>query len=422
MTHRVAIIGGGPAGLMVADRLSAAGLSVDLYERMPTLGRKFLMAGRGGLNITHSEPKAPFLDRYGPARAWLGPMITAFPPEDLRTFAHALGQMTFVGSSGRVFPKAMKASPWLRAWANRLAAAGVRVHLRHRFDGFDTDGGLRFETPDGSVTTRADATVLALGGASWPRLGSDGAWVAALGADGVPIAPLRPSNCGFTLAWSAPMARFAGEPVKRIALAHAGAQSVGELMVTVSGLEGGAIYALSRPLRETLDRHGHADLTIDLRPDLPMRALVQNLAEPRGKRSLSTHLAKAAGLAPVAVALLREGHGAALPTDPQALAGAIKAVRLRLTGMAGMERAISSAGGVMQDGLTPNLMLKARPGVFIAGEMLDWEAPTGGYLLQATFATAVRAASGVRIFLGAYEQGLSEPLSPADASENSAPR
>lgn len=395
----VVIIGAGPAGLMAADQLAALGHRVTLYDRMPSPGRKFLMAGRGGLNLTHSEPLARFIGRYGPARDWIGPMVEAFPPDDLRDFARGLGQETFVGSSGRVFPRAMKASPWLRAWLTRLGDLGVRLQARHVFLGFDADGAVRFAGPDGAeVAVVADAVLLALGGASWPRLGADGGWVDILGRDGVAVTPLAPSNCGFEVAWSEHVRRHAGEPVKRAAIVLGDERVRGEIMLTGYGLEGGAVYALSRPLREAIASAGHADIHVDLRPDYSLAELAGRLAAPRGKRSLSTHLAKAAGLAPASVALLREGHRP-LPEAPAALAAAIKAVPVRLVAARPLERAISTAGGVAREAVDERLMLRARAGVFVAGEMLDWEAPTGGYLLQASFATAMHAAAGLAAWL-----------------------
>ncbi|HEX2554560.1 MAG TPA: TIGR03862 family flavoprotein [Microvirga sp.] len=395
-------MGGGPAGLMAAEVLGRAGCAVTVYDRMPSPARKLLIAGRGGLNLTHTEGLERFLARYGEARERLGPLIEAFPPADLRAWCEGLGQETFVGSSGRVFPSAFKASPLLRAWLRRLDGLGVRVALRHRWEGWDETGALVFARPDGGrVAVRPDAAILALGGASWPRLGSDGAWTGPLAAQGIPVAPLRPANMGFTVAWSEVMrSRFAGEPLKRIALAFAGQTVRGEAVVTAAGLEGGAVYALSAPLREAVLRGGHAVLSVDLRPDLPAEVLARRLAAPQAKQSASTFLRKAAGLAPVGIALLREAHGPGLPREPAALARAIKAVPLRLTGVAPIERAISTAGGVAFAALDGRLMLRARPGTFAAGEMLDWEAPTGGYLLQASFATGVAAAKGALAWLG----------------------
>jgi uncharacterized flavoprotein (TIGR03862 family) len=399
-THAIAIIGGGPAGLMAAEALARARLPVTVYDRMPSVGRKLLMAGRGGLNLTHSEPFADFVSRYGEASARLRPLMEAFRPTDLRAWADALGQETFVGSSGRVFPRSFKASPLLRAWLVRLDALGVRFAPRHRWHGWDEDGRLRFTGPAGEpVTVAPQVTVLALGGASWPRLGSDGSWVEILAARGVAIAPLRPANMGVTVAWSESfLGRFEGEPLKRLALTFADATRRGDAVVTRDGLEGGAVYALSALLREAVDRKRGATLSIDLRPDLSLEALAWRLSVPRRGQSTSTFLRKAAGLAPVAIALLREA-APTLPSEPAALAALVKAVPLPLTGVKPLERAISTAGGLPFEELDDRMMLHRIPGVFAAGEMLDWEAPTGGYLLQATFATGVGAAKGALAFL-----------------------
>jgi uncharacterized flavoprotein (TIGR03862 family) len=388
---KVAVVGGGPAGLMAAEVLSAAGVAVTVYERMPTLARRLLMAGRGGLNLTHSEPVAPFLERYGPAAPRLTPLIDAFSPAALVAWAEGLGQPTFTGSSGRIFPKAMKASPLLRAWIARLEAQGVRIVTRADWRGFTGDGALKIN--DEAVT--ADAVVLALGGASWPRLGSDGSWVEPLGA---PIALLRPANSGFIVEWSPNFVeRFAGAPLKTVALTFKGRTLRGEAMITRTGIEGGAVYALSAALRDAIDADGSAILAIDLSPDLTIEALTRKLDRPRGGQSTSSFLRKAANLSPLAINLLREAHGRDLPAD---LAAAIKHAPLRLTAVQPIARAISTAGGVLFDELDEHLMLKARPGVFLAGEMLDWEAPTGGYLLQASFATGVAAAKGVLAYVG----------------------
>ncbi|MBE9605956.1 TIGR03862 family flavoprotein [Acetobacteraceae bacterium H6797] len=385
----IAVIGAGPAGLFAAERLTEAGHRVRVHERMPSVARKLLMAGRGGLNLTHSEELEPFLARYGEARPWLEGAIRAFPPQALRDWAEGLGQETFTGSSGRVFPRAMKASPLLRAWLARLAGLGVEIRTRERFLGWDGDA-LRFETPAGERRDEAAAAILALGGASWPRLGSDAAWVPTLG---LPMEPFKPANMGFTCAWT-PFFRenFAGQPLKRIALRFGDQQRRGEAMITAEGIEGGAIYALAAPLREAILAKGEVILIIDLRPDLSLEALAERLAAPRRGQSLSSFLKRAASLPPVAIALLREAG--APPEAAVALAGLIKEFPLRLTGLAPIERAISSAGGVRREGLDEHLMLKERPGTFLAGEMLDWEAPTGGYLLQACFATAALAAEG----------------------------
>jgi uncharacterized flavoprotein (TIGR03862 family) len=394
LSRDAAVIGGGPAGLMAAEVLAGAGVPVTVYDRMPSLGRKLLMAGRGGLNLTHSEPFERFVTRYAGAVPHLAPHLEAFRPEDLRAWCEGLGQETFVGSSGRVFPKSFKASPLLRSWLARLGALGVRFALRHRFEGWDAGGAVVVAPEPGEpLRLRPGATILALGGASWPRLGSDGAWVGALAAGGIPVAPLRPSNVGFVVPWSEVMrGRFAGEPLKRIALSAGGTTIRGEAVVTAAGIEGGAVYALSSRLRDLVEREGSTVLHVDLRPDVPAEALAARLGAARPGQSLSTLLRKAAGLAPVAVALLREGGP--VPVEPAALAERIKAAPLTLTGVRPLERAISTAGGVAFEALDRNLMARARPGLFIAGEMLDWEAPTGGYLLQAAFATGRAAGCG----------------------------
>ncbi|QYC09901.1 TIGR03862 family flavoprotein [Brevundimonas nasdae] len=391
---QVHVIGAGPAGLMAAERLAQSGLSVVVHERMPSVGRKFLMAGRGGLNLTHSEPLAPFLDRYGAAASRVAGWLEAFSPSDLAAWAAGLGQPTFVGSSGRVFPRAMKASPLLRAWLARLNALDVEVRLRSRWTGWE-DEALRFETPDGERLETPGGVVLALGGASWPRLGSDAEWTQWLDA---PVRPFRPANAGFDVAWSDVLREgFAGRPLKGIALTHQDRTARGEAMIAAYGIEGGAIYALSAGLRDAVERDGQATLVIDLKPDLAADDVAARLARPRGKASLSNHLRKTVGLDAVGAALLREAGP--LPTAPDELAARIKATTVTLSGVQGLERAISAAGGVRFDALDKHLMLTARPGVFVAGEMLDWEAPTGGYLLQASFASGVVAAQGVKAWL-----------------------
>jgi uncharacterized flavoprotein (TIGR03862 family) len=390
-----AVIGGGPAGLIAAEVLAAGGLSVSLFDQMPTVGRKLLMAGRGGLNLTHSEPLADFLERYGAARDWLEPAIGDFAPQALIDWCHALGEPTFVGSSGRVFPRSMKASPLLRAWLNRLAAAGVRLQTRHRWTGWTEEGALRFAALAGERRVRPDVTILALGGASWPRLGTDGGWAAYLADQ---IEPFRPSNCGFTVAWSDHLRRhFAGRPLKRIALHFRQRISRGEAMVTETGIEGGAVYALSAALRDAIQAEGPVTLQLDLRPDLDAVALRTRLAAPRRGQSLSSFLRKQAGLAPEAIAQVQEAlHRGA---DAGDLTDLIKALPLTLCGPQPIARAISSAGGVRRDALDAHFMVLDRPGVFAAGEMLDWEAPTGGYLLQACFSTGVAAAKGALAWL-----------------------
>jgi uncharacterized flavoprotein (TIGR03862 family) len=397
---KVAIIGAGPAGLMAAEVLAQGGAHVTVYDAMPSVGRKFLLAGRGGLNLTHSEALPAFLARYGAAAPHLAPAIDAFPPDALRAWSEALGQPTFVGSSGRVFPQGFKASPLLRAWLRRLAAGGVQFAPRHRWTGWKADGHLVFATPDGQRMVDARATVLALGGASWPRLGSDAAWVETLAAKGVAIAPLQPANCGFTVAWSDIFRdRFEGHPLKGIALSFGSRSLRGEAVITRGGIEGGAIYALSADLREAVIAEGHAILHIALRPDLDINDLVTRLSAPRGKQSFSNWLRKAAHLSPVAIGLLQEaaiGSGVSLASlSPGSLAGLINAIPVQLNGAAPIARAISTAGGLSFDELDAGFMIRRLPGVFAAGEMLDWEAPTGGYLLQASFATGVAAGRGV---------------------------
>lgn len=385
---------------MAAGVLAQGGARITVYDSMPSAGRKFLMAGRGGLNLTHSEPLPDFLQRYREAMPHLRAAVDAFPPDALRDWSTALGQPTFVGSSGRVFPKAFKASPLLRAWLRRLDAAGVRFAFRHRWSGWDVEGRLRFQTPDGPLTVAADATVLALGGASWPRLGSDGAWVDCLAAKGVAVSKLRPANSGFTVAWSDVFRdRFEGQPLKGAALTVGTHTVRGEAMITRSGIEGGAIYALSAELREAVLGIGQATLTIALRPDLDAAELITRLSGTRGKQSLANFLRKAAQLSPVGIGLMQEAaiaSGRPLATlSPLELAHLVNAIPVLLTGVAPIERAISTAGGVTFDELDGNFMLRKLPGVFAAGEMLDWEAPTGGYLLQASFATGVVAGRGV---------------------------
>lgn len=399
----IAIIGAGPAGLIAAERLAGAGHRVTIYERMASPARKFLLAGRGGLNLTHSEPFEAFLRRYREASGWLEPALRAFPPQALRDWADGLGAETFVGSSGRVFPRAMKASPLLRAWLGRLDGLGVKLSAGRLWTGWDADGALTFSLAGGETeTVRPDATLLALGGASWPRLGADGGWAPLLAARGVAISPLRPANGGFTVAWSPQMKeRFTGQPLKRIVLRCAGEEAAGEAMIDAAGIEGGAIYALSAPIREAIERDGLATLQVDLRSDLSAAELAARLAKRRKGETLSNHLRKAAGLAPVAIALLRDAAGAALPDAPDALAALIKTAPLRLDAPMPIARAISTAGGVTRDACDNGFMLKRLPGVFVAGEMLDWEAPTGGYLLQASFATGVAATAGIEGWLKA---------------------
>ncbi len=394
-----AVIGAGPAGLMAAEVLAQGGARVTVFDAMPSAGRKLLMAGRGGLNLTHSEPLPAFLARYREAAPMLEPAISAFPPDRLRAWSEALGQKTFIGSSGRVFPESFKASPLLRAWLRRLNAQGVQFAFRHRWTGWNDHGRLKFHTPEGERTIEVRATVLALGGASWPRLGSDGSWAEPLAAKDVNISPLQPANCGFTVAWSNVFRdRFEGQPLKGAEFRFGEQAMRGEATITRAGIEGGAIYALSADMREAIARAGETKLSIALRPDLSADDLTKRLSAPRGKQSLSNFLRKAAGLSPVAIGLLQEAaiaSGQQLASlAPEKLATLINAVPVRLTGIAPIGRAISTAGGIAFDALDENYMLRKLPGVFAAGEMIDWEAPTGGYLLQASFATGVAAGRG----------------------------
>jgi uncharacterized flavoprotein (TIGR03862 family) len=385
---------------MAAEVLAQGGASVTVYDAMPSAGRKFLITGRGGLNLTHSEPLPQFMARYREAAPKLEAAIAAFSPDALRAWSAALGQPTFVGTSGRVFPKTFKASPLLRAWLRRLDAAGVRFAFRHRWTGWDEQGRLLFRAPEGQRVINAEATVLALGGASWPRLGSDGSWADILASKGIAVSKLRPANSGFTVAWSEVFRdRFEGQPLKGVALTI-GAHTVrGEAMITRSGIEGGAIYALSAELREAVLALGQATMTIALRPDLDAAALTTRLSGTRGKQSLANFLRKAAQLSPVGIGLMQEAaiaSGRPLATlSPADLARLVNAIPVRLTGVAPIERAISTAGGISFDELDDHFMLRKLPGVFAAGEMLDWEAPTGGYLLQASFATGAMAARGL---------------------------
>ena len=385
---------------MAAEVLADGGAAVTVYDRMPSVGRKFLLAGRGGLNLTHSEDLARFLKRYGDAEPHLRAAIEAFPPDALRAWSEGLRQTTFVGSSGRVFPTAMKASPLLRAWLRRLEAAGVIFKLRHRWDGWDEQGRLQFATSQGDTAVEdTAATVFALGGASWPRLGSDGAWVDAMTRASVAVTPLQPANCGFSAEWSGAFRdRFEGQPLKRIALTFRDCVVRSEAIVTCDGIEGGAVYAISGAVRDAILANGEAVLSIDLLPDVPVEKLVGRLAAPRGKQSFSTFLRKAASLSSIEISLVQEtnpGSASRLSTlTPEALAHRIKAVPLRLTGIAPIAKAISTAGGIRFDAIDGHFMLTHSPGVFVAGEMLNWEAPTGGYLLQASFATGATAGRG----------------------------
>ncbi|MGX1498525.1 putative flavoprotein (TIGR03862 family) [Labrenzia sp. MBR-25] len=410
----VLIAGAGPAGLFAAERLSQKGYRVVVIDRMPSPARKFLMAGRGGLNLTHSEDLTAFLARYRQAEPFLAPMIKDFSPEALRSWCEGLGEETFVGSSGRVFPKSMKASPLLRAWLRRLDGNGVRLLTRHALCGIEGDGPLQISTSNGDPAEKTDgnggtqsfsvrACLLALGGASWPKLGSDAAWVPMLQERGIRINHFQPANCGFQTGWSDFLKeRFAGTPLKRITLSHEGKRVPGEAVVSAQGLEGGAVYALSAELRETINRTGSATLEIDLRPQFKVDELATKLSRPRGKQSAATFLKKVLRLNPVELALLRETGD--IPLEAESLARRIKSVPVILNAPYSIDRAISSAGGIALDELNDGMMLRKLPGVFAAGEMLDWEAPTGGYLLQACFATGARAAEGIAAYLQSSEQ------------------
>ncbi len=414
--QKIAIIGGGPAGLMAADAIVSGGagpgtIRVDLYDAMPSVGRKFLLAGKGGLNLTHSESGDSFLSRYGARRDRIAPMLEAFGPDALRAWAQGLGIDTFAGSSGRVFPADLKAAPLLRAWLHHLRAAGVRFHTRHRWNGWNGDGALRFATPRGERIVRADSVVLALGGGSWPQLGSDGTWVPLLAQRGVAVTTLRPSNCGFDIGWSAHFrGRFAGEPVKTVTASFTDRdgrkfRQPGEFIVTETGVEGGLIYALSAPLRDHIAATGAAILHLDLVPDRSADRLVRELAHPRGRRSMSGHMQSRTGLKGVKVGLLREIVPAQDFADPVRLVAVIKALPLKLGAARPLAEAISTAGGVAFEALDERLMVRSLPGVFCAGEMLDWEAPTGGYLLTACFASGRTAGLGAVHWLSRKDEG-----------------
>ncbi|WP_242206971.1 MULTISPECIES: TIGR03862 family flavoprotein [unclassified Pseudomonas] len=394
----VAIIGGGPAGLMAAEVLSQAGIRVDLYDGMPSVGRKFLLAGVGGMNITHSEAYPAFLSRYAERAPQIAPLLRSFDADALCQWIHDLGIETFIGSSGRVFPTDMKAAPLLRAWLKRLRDSGVVIHTRHRWLGWDEHGALRIDSPEGDITVKPDATLLALGGGSWARLGSDGAWMLPLEQRGVGLAPLQPSNCGFEVqAWSELMvSKFAGAPLKNIAIGlNDDVPRLGECVITATGIEGSLIYALSAPIREAINQHGAAVIHIDLLPGRPVDKVQTALSKPRGSRSMAKHLHSQVGIDGVKAALLRELTDAATFADPALLARAIKALPLTLVKTRPLDEAISSAGGVTFEAMDERLMLKALPGVFCAGEMLDWEAPTGGYLLTGCFASGRAAGLGI---------------------------
>ncbi|MEO6985620.1 MAG: TIGR03862 family flavoprotein [Paralcaligenes sp.] len=403
-SHCVAIIGGGPAGLMAAETLTTAGVRVDLYDAMPSVGRKFLLAGRGGLNLTHSEPAAVFRARFGARAAQVAPWLAQFDAQALRQWADELGVETFIGSSGRVFPTEMKAAPLLRAWLQKLHANGVSLHTRHIWRGWADDGALLLDTPSGAVARHAAAVILALGGGSWARLGSNGAWQTLLEQKGVGVAPLLPANGGFRASWSPYFSEhFAGQPLKSVAMAPEGFEMRrGECMVTADGLEGGLIYAWSASLRDALLANGEAFLYVDLQPGRDAAQVLAEVTRPRGAKSWSSHLRSRLGLYGAKVGLLRECLPKATFDRPDILARAIKYLPVRLTSMRPLDEAISTAGGVRFEGLNENLMLNALPGVFCAGEMLDWEAPTGGYLLTACMASGRVAGQGVLHRLGGY--------------------
>jgi uncharacterized flavoprotein (TIGR03862 family) len=401
MKKSVAIIGGGPAGLMAAEHLAGKGHRVTVYDAMPTVGRKFLLAGKSGLNITHAEDYARFVTRYGAANDRLRPVLDLMTPEAIRAWAADLGTETFVGTSGRVFPKVMKASPLLRAWLKRLEGMRVTILTRHRWTGFDADAML-FDTPDGPKRVTADATLLALGGASWPKLGSDAAWVQLLEAEGIDIAPLRPANCGFDCDFSESFGtRFSGQPVKSVKATSAAGTTQGEFVISRGGIEGSLIYAHSSALRDALDRDGQGTLILDLAPGRTVERLAADLERQDRKASFSTRLKKAANLDGVKIALLREADPAANLRDAASLASLIKALPLPVKRPRPIAEAISTAGGVTLDAIDDGFMLKSRSGTFVSGEMLDWEAPTGGYLLTACFATGIAAASGIDRWLAA---------------------
>jgi uncharacterized flavoprotein (TIGR03862 family) len=401
----ITIIGGGPAGLMAAESAIAKGARVDLYDAMASAGRKFLLAGKGGLNLTHSEPLEPFLMRYGLRRAQIEPLLTVFGPEALRGWARGLGIETFVGTSGRVFPTDLKAAPLLRSWLRRLRHDGVTFHMRHRWTGWDERGALCFATPEGSLSVQADAVVLALGGGSWPQLGSDGTWVRVLAERGVPVEPLRSANCGFDVGWTDHFrTRFAGHPVKPVVVSVTNADGTesrqqGEFVVTETGIEGGVIYAVSACLRDEILAKGNAVVHLDLAPDRKLPRLIADLSRPRGSRSVASHLQRRANVEGVKAGLLRECIARQDFADPARLAAAIKALPLRLIAPRPLEEAISTAGGITFEALDERLMIRALPGVFCAGEMLDWEAPTGGYLLTACFASGRAAGAGAVAWL-----------------------
>jgi uncharacterized flavoprotein (TIGR03862 family) len=399
----VAVIGGGPAGLMAAEVLIGAGIKVDLYDAMPSVGRKFLMAGKGGMNISHAEPFEKFLSRYGDHCTDIKPLLDKFTPQALRDWVQGLGIDTFIGSSGRVFPVDMKAAPLLRAWLHRLRVAGVNIHVRHQWLGwFEGDNTtLKFATPEGECKIKVDAVVLALGGGSWARLGSTGAWVSLLEQRGVLVNPLKPSNCGFDLLWSEHFSnRFAGQPLKSVCVSFSNAKGInirqqGEVVVTKNGLEGGLIYTFSALLRDEIATNGFAVIHVDLLPDIALPLLIDRMSQAQGKHSMANYLRKRVGIDGVKAGLLRESVSASDFNNPDLLCAAIKALPIKLIATRPIDEAISSAGGVAFEALDEHLMIRSMPGVFCAGEMLDWEAPTGGYLLTACFASGRAAGLGV---------------------------
>jgi len=409
MPGHVTVVGAGPAGLIAAETLASAGARVTVFDHMPSVARKFLIAGRGGLNLTHAEPLDAFLQRYRPPEPRLLDAVRAFQPAATIAWCEGLGVETFIGSSGRVFPRAMKASPLLRAWLARLGVLGVTIRTRHRLVGLDGTR-CRFATPGGEAVQDADAVMLALGGASWPRLGSDGGWPALLPE--ITVVPFAPSNVGFNLPWSPVLAARAGEPLKRIAVVFGGAAMRGEAVLTATGIEGGAIYALSGPIRDAIARDGAATFTLDLRPDLDAAEVRRRLSARGRGETVSTALRKALNLSPTAIALVQEARHAGTAHDLPAL---VKSLALTTRATAGMERAISSAGGIAWRDLDDHFMLRARPGVFACGEMLDWEAPTGGYLLQACFATGIAAARGALALIAGPRRPSPTPAPPPAA-------
>lgn len=415
----IAVIGGGPAGLMAAETAVAAGARVELFEAQPSVGRKLLLAGRGGLNLTHAEPLDAVLSRYGARRARLAPFVQAFSPAALRDWARGLGIETFVGTSGRIFPRDLKAAPLLRAWVRRLKAAGVQIHVRHRWQGWDERGALRFATPAGLRLVSCEAVVLALGGGSWPQSGSDAAWVPILAGCPVDIAPLKPANCGFDVRWTDHFrTKFAGQPVKNVTVTATHRDGVavrarGDCVITEHGLEGGAIYLVSAALRDGIEAEGTATLHMDLAPDRALERLTADLSQPRGKRTMATHLTRRAGIAGVKAGLLREVVNTEDFADAARVAEAIKSLPIRIVAPRPLAEAISTAGGLAFEALDERLMIRSLPGLFCAGEMLDWEAPTGGYLLTACLATGRAAGAGAVAWL--REQPARARAEPASA-------